>query len=43
MEKRCVQAPAAVPSVRMLALAGALAALSGAATLTGAGPTPTGG
>ncbi len=43
MEKRCVQAPAAVPSVRMLALAGALAALSCAATLTVAVPTPTGG
>ncbi len=42
MEKRCVQ-PAAVPSVRMLALAGALAALSCAATLTVAVPTPTGG
>lgn len=42
MEKRCVRTPAA-PSVRALAMTGALAALSCAATLTVAVPTPTGG
>lgn len=42
MEKQFVQTPAA-PSVRTLAKTGALAALSCAATLTVAVPTPTGG
>lgn len=42
MEKRCVRT-AAAPSVRRLAMTGALAALSCAATLTVAVPTPTGG